>query len=98
MAIYTKAPKGWEYNPGRMGYSNKANGKFIPDRELSDASVEERNEFMTKGTFEYKPRKVISIFCKCGELQLRLYPYGSFNLPPKQEIPMCKRCRNKSLK
>lgn len=53
---------------------------------------------MTQSIMPYfKPDKVREIRCKCGELQLRIYPWSSFNVTNAQ-APLCKRCLNKQIK
>ena len=42
-----------------------------------------------------QPIKVKRITCKCGELQVKIYPWASFEFPVNTTIPPCKRCANK---
>jgi len=40
-----------------------------------------------------KPTKVIKVFCpKCGELQVKIYPWSSFRLKKGAIIPNCRKC------
>lgn len=44
-----------------------------------------------------QPEKVKKVFCpKCGELQIKIYPWSSIGLNAGQLIPPCKKCINKS--
>ena len=42
-----------------------------------------------------QPTKVKRIFCKCGELQVKIYPWASFTFQEGATIPLCKKCANK---
>ena len=44
---------------------------------------------------KFQPKKVEKIYCpNCKELQIKLYPYTSFNVD-MSKIPWCKKCRAK---
>lgn len=46
-----------------------------------------------------QPKPIQKINCpKCGELQLKIYPWSSFRLQKAQPIPICAKCQNSSLK
>lgn len=42
-----------------------------------------------------QPTKVKRIFCKCGELQIKIYPWSNLQIPEGSQIPFCKKCMNK---
>ena len=46
---------------------------------------------------KHQPAKsVIRVTChRCGELQVKIYPWSSYNLPEGAVHPLCKKCRNK---
>lgn len=45
------------------------------------------------------PKGVQKVVCgKCGELQIKIYPWSSIQLQEAQPIPLCMKCRNSSLK
>jgi len=42
---------------------------------------------------ELQPKKVQKINCpKCGELQIKIYPYSSFLVQDGAKIPVCRKC------
>ena len=44
-----------------------------------------------------QPNKVKRIVCpRCGELQVKIYPYSSFVLADGNPIPPCRKCINNS--
>lgn len=44
---------------------------------------------------QLQPEKVLRICCpRCGELELKIYPWSTFALPPNTQIPICKKCIN----
>ena len=48
---------------------------------------------------DLQPTKVLKINCpKCGELQLKIYPWSSFNIQEGSIIPVCKKCIAKEIK
>lgn len=43
-----------------------------------------------------QPEKVVRVVCpKCGELQLKIYPWSNIIWGNQQQIPTCKKCQNK---
>lgn len=48
---------------------------------------------------ELQPEKVRKINCpKCGELQVKVYPWSNLTIGPGVTIPPCKKCLNKLIK
>ena len=46
-----------------------------------------------------KIQSVKRIVCpKCGELEVKIYPWSAINLSANQVIPVCIKCQNSSLK
>jgi hypothetical protein len=46
---------------------------------------------------KHQPIKVKRISCpKCGELQLKIYPWSAYEVPGT--ITICKKCQNSTLK
>lgn len=42
-----------------------------------------------------QPKPVIKIKCpKCGELQLKIYPYSTLGVSDEIQIPLCGKCLN----
>ena len=45
---------------------------------------------------QFQPKKVQRIVCpKCGELQIKIYPWASFSILNPKKIPSCKKCLKK---
>lgn len=43
-----------------------------------------------------QPKKVLRINCpKCGELQIKIYPWSTFRIQEGSIIPDCGKCINK---
>jgi hypothetical protein len=45
-----------------------------------------------------QPKKVVSVFCKCGDLMLKNYPYSPFNLPLNYKDLLCMKCQYENQK
>jgi len=42
-------------------------------------------------------KSVLRVTCdRCGELQVKIYPWSSYNLPPEAVKSVCKKCKNKA--
>lgn len=43
-----------------------------------------------------QPKSVVRVNCpKCGELQVKIYPYSSIQITGNSVIPPCQKCVNK---
>ena len=45
---------------------------------------------------KHQPTKVQRVVCpKCGELQLKIYPWSSLRVADMNKVPPCRKCLNK---
>ena len=48
---------------------------------------------------KFQPKSVQRIVCpKCGELQMKIYPWSSYKRMDDKPISLCQKCLNKLIK
>lgn len=63
---------------------------------MSNSSTRVHKKIVTN---KVQPQKVKRIACsKCGELQVKIYPWSSFQLQTNGTVPNCVKCLNSTLK